>query len=304
MAKSLPRQILHNLLRQPSERLLALLYGRGWPAALAARFGGQPLPICDHQHVTLANAAAHRAPLRFAFASDFHAGPTTDLHVITTACRLLAQAKPDVLLLGGDFVSLHLRDLDRLIAALQAVHAPLGRFAVLGNHDYWADPQAIINCLETTGIQVLVNKSACLPAPYNDVWICGLDDDEGRPDAARTLAGAHGTRIVLMHSPEGLRALQQHPFDLAFCGHTHGGQIAWPNGQPIGVPAGRFNWQFPAGRFQVGLDNAQTLFVSRGVGSSTLPIRLFAVPDVIVCTIAWPAPAAGQATDVHIADGR
>jgi hypothetical protein len=298
MAKPLPHQIFHNLLRQPGERLLALLYGRGWPAALAARVGGQPLPICDHQHVMLANTAAHHAPLRLAFAADFHAGPTTDLQVITAACRLLAQAQPDILLLGGDFVSLHLRDLDQLIAALQAIPAPLGRFAVLGNHDYWADPQAITHRLEAAGIQVLVNRSVRLPAPYNDIWICGLDDDEGRPDATRTLAGTHGTRIVLMHSPEGLRTLHQHPFELAFCGHTHGGQIAWPNGQPIDVPAGRFNWQFPAGRFQVGMDNAQTLFVSRGVGSSTLPIRLFAVPDVIVCTIEWPAPAAGHATHI------
>ena len=100
-------------------------------------------------------------------------------------------------------------------------------------------------------------------------------------------AGAHGTRIVVMHSPEGLRHLAAHPFDLALCGHTHGGQICLPNGRPIWLPPGELNRQYAAGRFAVGPRPHQRMIVSRGVGYGGLPLRLNAPPDIVLCTVTW-----------------
>ena len=143
--------------------------------------------------------------------------------------------------------------------------APLGRFGVLGNHDLWADDRAIVGALTADGGRVLVNERATLPAPYEHVSICGLDDPwTGMRDPQRALQGADGVRIVLMQAPEALLLLEAERFDLAVCGHTHGGHIALPGGVPIVVP-GPLSRRYPHGRFELtsGLAGPRTLIVSR-----------------------------------------
>jgi predicted MPP superfamily phosphohydrolase len=200
----------------------------------------------------------------------------------------LAGLRADALLLGGDFVSLHARHIDTLAPLLGQIPAPLGRYAVLGNHDRWADAARIVRLLEAAGVQVLINRAQRLAAPFAQVAICGLDDaDTGAPDAEQALAGADGVRIVLMHSPDGLRNLAQHRFDLALCGHTHGGQIALRSGRPLLLPGGPFCRRYPAGRFELGdAVSPQTLIVSRGVGYSTIPLRVHAPPDILAIRVA------------------
>ena len=99
------------------------------------------------------------------------------------------------------------------------------------------------------------------------------------------MSGVAGTTIVLMHSPDGLDAIGDRPFDLALCGHTHGGQVALPWGTPLLVPGGHLNRTYCAGRFAVGPGGKSTLLVSRGVGCSTIPVRMFATPEVHLCLI-------------------
>src|SRR5690606_16554741 len=191
---------------------------------------------------------------------------------------------PDALLLGGDFVCLRARHVDELAERLSGIEAPLGRYAVLGNHDLWTDYHHIERRLEAAGIELLTNRNARLPAPFDHVWLCGLDDhSHGSPDGVAALRGADGVRVVLMHAPSGLLDLDGARFDLALCGHTHGGQIALPGGRPIVVPEGALSRRFARGvhRLEVG----GTIVVSRGVGCSTVPWRAHAHPDVVLCTL-------------------
>ena len=274
--------------------LLCRLFGSGWPAALGYRLGFQRRVICREHRVKLArhraNADTAARELRIAFAADFHAGPTTHRRVLQQACAALAAAEADVLLLGGDFVSLRADFVDELTDMLAEIPAPLGKFAVMGNHDIWADRRYITRALEQAGVQVLVNRNVRLAAPYEDFWICGLDDHLlGRPDAASAIQGADGHRIVLMHSPSGLVDLGNNAFDLALCGHTHGGQIALPGGRPIVVPRGPLCRQYAAGRFELDPQQVDSqrrvMIVSRGVGCSTVPLRMFSDPEVMVCQL-------------------
>jgi len=270
------------------ERLLARVGGNGWMAELAYRAGVQPPVVVDTLALCLPAPAPVLPALRIAFASDFHAGPTTHPQAIAAACATLAQLQPDLLLLGGDFVSLDVRHIEPLATLLGRVPAPLGRFAVLGNHDLWADDHPIVRRLTVAGVQVLINANQRLPPPYDHVWICGLDDPtSGQPDAQATLHGADGVRIVLMHSPEGLELLGSYRFDLAWCGHTHGGQIALPSGRPLWVPPGRWNRRYPQGRYALDQPPGAVLIVSRGVGYGGLPLRLFAPAEVHVATVTW-----------------
>jgi predicted MPP superfamily phosphohydrolase len=233
-------------------------------------------------------------PLRIAYASDFHAGPATDSSVLRDACAVLRAASPDVLLLGGDFVTLIPTEIDWLAAELGSIPAPWGRFAVLGNHDWWSDTAYVVQKLEGAGVQVLTNRNVRLQRPYQAVWICGIDDHwSGRPDAGATMNGAGDIRILLMHSPSGLLDLNGERFDLAMCGHTHGGQIALPGGIPIVVPHGRLSRRYSRGRFQLPED--RILIVSVGLGCVLLPLRLFAQPEIVLCDVtAAGRPGAGS----------
>lgn len=275
------------------ERALIRVSGDGWMANLAERAGRHtPLSII-HAQATIPLSHPHPPPLRAVFASDFHAGPITHPRLIDEACRQIAILTPDLLLLGGDFVSLDARYAAPLADALGRIPAPLGRYAVLGNHDLWADDVPTCATLERAQIRVLVNQSAHLPAPYEQITICGLDDPtSGRPDASALGMAAPGVRILLMHSPEGVAHIAGAPFDLALCGHTHGGQICLPSGRPLWLPAGRLNRRYPAGRYHLGPRPHQDLLVSRGVGYGGLPIRLFAPPDIICAQISWADPSA------------
>jgi len=265
-------------------RLESVLYGDGWPVRLARAVGIRPEVRTIRHSIPISNGSVPLSPLRIAYASDFHAGPTTDPVVLRKACAALRAAAPDVLLLGGDFVTFAASEVDWLAHELGSIPAPFGRFAVLGNHDWWCDGHYITRTLESAKIRVLTNRSAQLEPPFQHLWICGLDDHGyGRPDAAAALTDAEGVRIVLMHAPSGLLDLGKERFDLALCGHTHGGQLALPGGVPIVVPHGRLSRRYARGRFSVGEN--RTLVVSVGLGCVVLPLRLFADPEIVVCDL-------------------
>jgi predicted MPP superfamily phosphohydrolase len=274
--------------RRKLELLLDSVFRPGdWAATLAHGVGLQgrirpSVSLFQIRQPTLAK----RPPLRIGFASDFHAGATTHPELLADACNALAAFEPDVLLLGGDFVSVRASYIDRLAPLLAAIDAPFGKFGVLGNHDLRADHRLVVTELEAAGVRMITNEHVTLAAPFSDVTICGLDDPtRGTPRADRALDGVGGTRIVLMHSPEGLKAIGDRHFDLAFAGHTHGGQVAMPGGKPVLVPGGHLNRVYCSGCFQIGCDTPRMLLVSRGVGCSTIPVRMFAAPEVHLCLI-------------------
>ena len=286
-ARPSPRERRVERGRRSIELLLDTFFRPGlWAARLSYHFGLQGRLRTTTTTVETPAGPTRSRPLRIAFASDFHAGATTHPRLLADACEALDRFEPDVLLLGGDFVSVRASYIDRLAPGLAAVRAPLGKFAVLGNHDLRANSAEVVQALENAGVRMLTNTRVTLPAPFDDVVLCGLDDaTRGAPRADLALDGADGTRIVLMHSPEGLHALDDRPFALALCGHTHGGQVALPWGTPMLVPGGELNRRYHQGRFAVGAGNESTLLVSRGIGCSTIPVRLFAAPEVHLCLI-------------------
>jgi predicted MPP superfamily phosphohydrolase len=275
--------------RRSLELLLETFFRPGdWAARLSYQAGLQGrLRTVEHM-IDLGRLAADpsRAPLRLAFASDFHAGATTDPRMLAAACDALAAFEPDVLLLGGDFVSVRASYVNRLAPRLAAINPPLGKFAVLGNHDLRANHALVTAALVGAGVRMLTNTYHALPQPFEDITLCGLDDatrGDPRPDLSLDAATGKGKRIVLMHSPEGLKAMGERPFDLALCGHTHGGQVVLPWGTPLFVPGGHLNRRYHAGEFE--LSNGRRLLVSNGVGCSTIPLRVFAAPEVHLCFI-------------------
>jgi uncharacterized protein len=274
--------------RRAIEFMLDAVFRPGhWAARAAYALGAQGRVRATAAALHLrAEPHVGEPPLRLAFASDFHAGPTTDHRILSDAFEVLRDFRPDVLLFGGDFVSVRASYIDLLTPLIRRVEAPLGKFAVLGNHDLRANYTAVIAALEAADVRMLTNDRRTLPAPFSDITLCGLDDaTRGDPRADLAIDGTTGTRIILMHSPEGLEEIGNRRFDLALCGHTHGGQVALPSGRPLLVPGGPLNRRYHAGLFDLEGSGARVLLVSRGVGCSTIPLRAFAAPEVHLCLI-------------------
>jgi len=265
---------------------LGILYAGGWPAAITRAIGLQGTLQVNEHLFRIPRARAGAPDLRVVFVSDFHAGPTLHPKLLRDVLAAVRDANGDVLLLGGDFVSFHARYVDRLIEPLGKMQPRFGKYAVLGNHDLLGDDEYILRRLTDAGVRTLVNENVRLPAPYDDIWICGLDDwDEGSPDADKTFQGADGTRIVLAHQPDALLVIEQQPFDIAFFGHVHGGQWLRRNREPAIRHRGPVSMLYMhGGVFHAGVNDAPVL-VSRGVGTSTLPARRHADPQVHICTL-------------------
>ena len=224
-------------------------------------------------------------PLRVAFASDFHAGATTSPKVLEAACDALEELRPDLLLLGGDFVTVRAEYIHGLAPMLSRVHAPFGKFAVFGNHDLRANGTVLKQALGEAGVTVLINETVRLPPPHDDVTLAGLDDPIRGAPRGDILDGATPVRIVLMHAPDGLIAIADRHYDLAVCGHTHGGQIALSRGVMPYLPYGKLSRTYPVGLFRLGPKGNRALLVSRGVGCSTIPIRWHSPAQVHLFTI-------------------
>jgi uncharacterized protein len=271
----------YGLLRRWADAVQRPLYGSGRVARAAYSVGLQGRLNVDRQAFTFAEG---RAPLSVAFVSDLHAGPLTDPRLLETVAHQVAEAAPDILLLGGDYVSLHHSDVGGLATLLACLRPRLGIFGVLGNHDLWQDDVAISKALTDMGVRLLINEEQRLPEPYSHVVVYGMDDPgTGYPQGPARSIGSGDLRIVLMHSPLGLRHLESGSFHVAFCGHTHGGQIAMPSGAPIVLPRGSGDrGHARGGVFQV---DGGKLLVSRGLGMSDLPIRVFAPSEIHLCSI-------------------
>jgi predicted MPP superfamily phosphohydrolase len=258
-------------------------YAGDWPGRVWGALG--PAAAVDRLDHRLPLPGRDRPPLRLAFASDLHLGPTTSARTLDRAFALLAEARPDVLVLGGDYVFLdatpaRARELEARVAAVPA----RTKIAVLGNHDLWTHHPLLEQALAAAGARVLVNDAVRLPPPHDDIAVLGLDDPmTGRPDpeAALHASGDAPYKLAVCHSPDGVPFLAGTGVRLLLTGHTHGGHVALPGPRPILVP-GRMGKQVPFGLHRVG---DLTLFVSRGLGGVEVPVRTFARPDVAIFTV-------------------
>lgn len=240
--------------------------------------------------VTVPQWPAGTPALKAVFLTDLHVGgPQMGLERLDQLVAIVAAERPDVVLLGGDYVIQHLLGgteipPEDIAAHLAAVRPRLGLVSVLGNHDWWLDGDRVRHALAANGIRVLENHAVNL----GPLWVAGLADDTTRiPDAVGALAGvpADAAVIGLMHDPANLPDWPR-PLPLLLAGHTHAGQVRLPVLGPIITP-GRAPRAWSHGGVEL---FGQHLYVSAGLGVSELPIRLNAPPELVVVTLRPAAP--------------
>jgi uncharacterized protein len=238
-------------------------------------------PRLEQVTLRLSDLPARLDGLRIGQISDMHLGMHYSFENSRWAARQMAAQRPDLLVFTGDFVSY-----EHAIPALPEVlselpPAPLGSFAVPGNHDYWEGVPEIQQALATLGIELLINTSRLISVGGEGLLVAGVDDMwDGVPDLTATMAGAPrgAFRLLLAHCPDHADEAARHDVQVQLSGHTHGGHMRLPGLGSFCLP--RYGWRYPIGHAQVGTTR---LYVSRGL--SGLPLRLGCPPEATIITL-------------------
>jgi predicted MPP superfamily phosphohydrolase len=223
------------------------------------------------------------AGLRVGFLTDLHRSSTVPHELIQSAVRLLMEERTDLIILGGDYVTWGDRRFVLPAAdALAPLVAPHGVFGVLGNHD---DDRDMPAALSERGIEVLRDARTRIAVRGERLDIIGIRYwTRNIADIAALARGAAPATILVAHTPWRLIQAAALGLPLMLSGHTHGGQVVLPG---IGAVAAR-NFPIVAG---YGQRENTTAFVSRGVGTVYVPIRVGCPPEVAVLTLKSPEVA-------------
>ena len=232
--------------------------------------------------VPVADLPPGLAGLRIGLMTDVHRSRWVSAEDVTAAVTLLLAAAPDLIVLGGDYVTWgDPAFVGPAAEALSALSAPHGVFGILGNHD---SDREMADALSDKRVQMLKDARTRLTINGEPLHLAGLRYWTRRPaDVASVLRGATGTVVLLAHDPRRLRDAAALNVPLVLSGHTHGGQVVLPG---IGPLAAR---RFPIVS-GIGRQGRTSIFVSRGVGTVYVPIRINCPPEVALVTLT-PDPA-------------
>lgn len=208
---------------------------------------------------------------------DLHAGPFLRCADLADVVAKTRELEPDLFVLTGDYITRHHSEGVELAPALARIEAPLGSFAVFGNHDYRDRAEsAIAEAYGAAGVRVLRDECVRLERGGATIAVVGVEDlEEARSvDIDRARAGVQpgDVELVLCHNPAGARRLARPGCAVVFAGHTHGLQVDLPLLRRVGP-------KHPGLRAQFG---ATRLVVTRGLGVVGFPLRVGAPAEIVL----------------------
>ena len=221
--------------------------------------------------------------LTVAFLTDIHHGPFTSLDYVAAVVRTTLALRPDLIVLGGDYCLKDAKYIAPCFEVLAGLTAPLGVYGVLGNHDYWHGIAETHAGFASAGITELTNAGVWLKRGRDRFRLAGVDDYwMGKVEVGAALgdATAEDACLLLSHNPDVAERLNDPRVGLMLSGHTHGGQVVFPGGAPF-VPS-RYGQKYLHGRVQA---PHTTVYVSRGLGTTSIPIRFASRPELTLITL-------------------
>jgi uncharacterized protein len=263
-------------------------------SACASAFAGTCYGFFESSWITI-NEAAYALPrlpdsfrgTKVAFLTDLHHGPYTDISYVESIVRTTNLLQPDVILLGGDYSLRDAMYIGPAFEALAHLRAPLGVHGVLGNHDYWQGHRQTLDGFRSARITDLTNTAIRITRGGESLVLAGVDDLwRGEPDAQKALKTVRpgDATLFLSHNPDYAETLdpeQAAKIGLVLSGHTHGGQVVFPGGLAPFVPS-RYGSKYMRG--WVDAPGVKVL-VSRGLGTSMLPVRVGSRPEIHLITL-------------------
>ncbi len=253
--------------------------------------------------------------LSIAHLSDIHLDPWMTRERVAHVCEAANALGPDLIVITGDFISRDQRPRDAqgraqgdaqtglapgLSSALSVLHAPLGVWGVLGNHDHWASGAAVSRFIREGGVRELNNKITAIERHGARLWLCGVDDLwSGNPDFKGVLAqleeraAPDEVAVLLAHEPDFADIVAGcGRISLQLSGHSHGGQVNIPFfGPPVLPTMGR---KYHTGLYQIATSNgspqsparqSMQVFTSRGIGVAGPRVRFNCPPEIVLLTL-------------------
>jgi len=268
------------------------MFAAGGLALYAGEFERHWLEVV-HRQIYISGLPAAFDGLTVAQMSDIHLNEFTEPSLVREAVDQINRARPDLVLITGDYVSAEVLPRHLTIEAawecgslLSRIDCP-HRYAIFGNHDIWAGEEHVGDALRSNGIPVLKNSHLPIEREGSRIWLAGLDDPlYGRPDPDQAVPSSirnipNEPVILMCHAPDYVDELRSHPASQAISfvlsGHTHGGQIRLPFIGALHLPPG--GQKYVEGLFRV--DNMQ-LYVNRGIGSVGVPFRFDCRPEISI----------------------
>ena len=225
------------------------------------------------------------APLRVLLITDIHAGIFLPPETLWRIIHDLMTLRPDLVVIGGDLVSGHVSEATRILDGLAPLtEAKLGAWFCFGNHDYFGgDPEELRENLAAIGVRTLKNDSAVIDHHGGRFVLGGIDDRiMGQPNWDELLAKYGPPHLLMAHNPDQFYEAEARGIPLMLSGHTHGGQIRFPEGPAI-IRQSRFCLDEGVFAFRQSM-----VVVSRGLGSILLPLRWGADPEAVLIEITPP----------------
>lgn len=263
----------------PTARTLAVIGGLG--LSVIALVQGTRAPVVEKVTIVSPKLPATHDGLRLVQISDLHVGALLNSHWLQRVAAQVGALAPDAVLITGDLVDGNARRVAEVLPELRAFTAPLGVWAVSGNHEYYAGLEASVEVLRQAGFRVLRDEWAEL---CPGVVVAGVDDltarrqfgDTGDPIPAALAGRPAGLTVFLSHTPWRTEEAAAAGVDLMLSGHTHAGQI-WPFGYLTAL-----QYPYLEGRYAVA---NMTLYVSRGTGTWGPRMRLPRPAEITVFTL-------------------
>ncbi len=224
---------------------------------------------------------------RIVFIADIHRSHFFSQNRLKKLISMVNANSPDIILLGGDYTTHgEPQYIESVFSELATLNAPLGVYAVLGNHDHTQYLYLTKVSIKKANIQLLDNKATWVYIKHERIKIGGVGDlwhDIQTLSPTTTDVNSHDFVILLSHNPDYARTLSTDLVDLVLSGHSHGGQITF-----FGLWAyDRIYSNYTDGKFRHGLINLgfTQVFVTKGIGTVFLPMRFFARPEIVVITL-------------------
>ena len=252
-----------------------------------------------HKNITIDNLPAELRGTTITLLSDIHAGQYMNEKEMREYADVINSLESDIVCIPGDFINFDVKDVHMLTNAFRDVKAKHGIYGSLGNHDFFQDADYVSKAiLNESPVQLLRNDHRSIDIKGKKIFMMGIDDTRGSGSDMSTVLNYYSglesklknentefnssPKILLCHKPYGFDSLAAKEIDLILSGHTHGGQV-------VPLKFGNFNMSFAAtvskyieGIYKIGKSN---MYVSRGIGSVGLPIRINCPPEITKITL-------------------
>lgn len=253
----------------------------------------------DYKDIKIENLPAELKGTTITLISDIHAGQYMNEREMREYADVVNGLESDIICIPGDFVNFDSRDVHNVTRAFRDMKAKYGVYGSLGNHDFFQDAGYVSKALlNDSPVQLLRNEHRKITINGKDLYMMGVDDTIGSGAKMEEVLKYYGAmdeylvkneatfsdspKVLLCHKPYGFDILAEKNIDLILSGHTHGGQV-------VPIKFGNFNLSFAAsvskyieGLYKIGKSN---MYVSRGLGSVGLPIRINCPPEITKITL-------------------